>query len=398
MKRFPCDGTFSHNLISKKVRNFTKHGALSCYDLRAATDRMPVDLQEKVLEKLLPDDLSTLWRALLTDRDISHPGGQLRYAVGQPMGMLSSWAAMAITNHAIINYGKKQKFYAVIGDDMAIASKYGTEKYEKVLSELGMEISMEKSVLSTNENNLGEIAKRLFIDGGEISPIPPDILIKSTGTLIGFLEFIRVFSEKLHHSDPGGFSDSEYRKVLEHLFHNKFKNDYDAHVLLTCPALEHFPVLPLLPPLSGIRSPWRTDLPVKRLLMDLDRFLLEEANQKTNQKVMELDPRFNPSGFVESTKLRKSPLYEAYKDLHKKELLQIIRRVNTTYIDEEADSFANGPLQDIKDILSYPNPLNNGVSEIYLSKRKLRLRNTHSLIQRFLDKTPLYRSPTYKHK
>jgi hypothetical protein len=398
LKRFPCDGTFSHSNLAKRVRKFTKTGPLNCYDLKAATDRMPVDLQSKVLETLLGKDLSTLWKSILVDRDFYYVGGQLRYAVGQPMGILSSWAAMAITHHAIINYCHRG-FYGVIGDDMAIASKYGTEEYEKILSQLGMEISHEKSVKSTDKDNLGEIAKRLFVNGGEISPIPPDILIKSTGTLIGFMEFIRVFSEKFHHQDRGGFSDSEYKTILEQLFHNsKFKDDYDAHVLLTCPALEHFPVLPSIPPLSGIRTPWRTDLPVKRLLNDLDRFLLEEANQRTNQKVMELDPMFNPSGFVESTKLTEAPLYKAYKALHKKELLEIVRRINTTYIDEEADGFAEGPLRDIKDILSYPNPLNNGVSKIYLSKRKLRLRNTHNLIHRFLDKNPFYRNPTYKSK
>jgi len=397
LKRFPCDGTFSHHLLAKRVRKFTREGKLHCYDLKAATDRMPVELQRRVLENILPANLSTLWKTLLVDRDIHHPGGQLRYAVGQPMGMLSSWPAMAITHHAIINYCKGREFYAVIGDDMALDSNCGTERYEETLDALGMDISYEKSIKSTKRSNLGEIAKRLFVNGGEISPIPPDILIKSTGTIVGFLEFIRVFSERFHHSDPGGFSDSEYRTVLEQLFHNsKFCNDYDAHVLLTCPALEHFPVLPRIPPLSGVRTPWRTDLPVKRLLNELDRFLLETANQQTNQKVIELDTQFNPSAFVESTKLAKSPLYDAYKEFHKKELLGIIRRINTTYIDEEADSFAEGPLKDIRDILSYPNPLNNGVSEIYLSKRKLRIRNTHSLIQQFLDKTPFFRNPAYK--
>ena len=92
---------------------------------------MPVDLQQKVLEKLLGEDLSTLWKTLLVDREFNYPGGQLRYAVGQPMGMLSSWAAMAITHHAIMNYCHKG-FYGVIGDDMAIASKNGTEKYEEI--------------------------------------------------------------------------------------------------------------------------------------------------------------------------------------------------------------------------------------------------------------------------
>lgn len=397
LKKFPCDGTFSHPLISKRVRKYTKTKPLNCYDLKAATDRMPVDLQVKVLEKLLPGNLSALWKTLLTDRDISYPGGQLRYAVGQPMGMLSSWAAMAITHHAIINYSKKDKsFYAVIGDDMAIASKIGAVEYENITETLGMDISYDKSIKSDQQNNLGEIAKRLFVNGGEISPIPPDILIKSTGNLVGFMEFIRVFSERFHHSDPGGFSDSEFRVILEQLFHNsKFKDDYDAHVLLTCPVLGEFPILPSFPPLSGMRNPWRTDLPVKRLLMDLERFLLETANRKVNEKVMKIDPTFNPNSFVESGKLRKSPLYDEYKKLHKKNLLNVIKRINTTYIDEEADSFAEGPLKDIRDILSYPDPLNDGLSKIYLSKRVVRLRNTHSLIQQFLDKNPFYRNPTY---
>jgi len=60
LKWFPCDGTYSHSNLAKRVRKFTKTGPLNCYDLRAATDRMPVDLQVKVMEKLLGEELSTL--------------------------------------------------------------------------------------------------------------------------------------------------------------------------------------------------------------------------------------------------------------------------------------------------------------------------------------------------
>jgi hypothetical protein len=75
LKRFPCDGTFSHPNIAKRVRKFTRTGKLNCYDLRAATDRMPVDLQKRVLEELLPANLSTLWKTLLVDREFHYPGG-----------------------------------------------------------------------------------------------------------------------------------------------------------------------------------------------------------------------------------------------------------------------------------------------------------------------------------
>jgi hypothetical protein len=89
LKRFPCDGTFSHPLIAKRVRKHTKTEPLVCYDLRAATDRMPIDLQERILGLLLGKHLANLWRNLLTDRDVSCRGQMIRYAVGQPMGILS---------------------------------------------------------------------------------------------------------------------------------------------------------------------------------------------------------------------------------------------------------------------------------------------------------------------
>jgi len=60
LRRFPCDGTFSHSNLAKRVRKYTKTGALNCFDLRAATDRMPVELQARVLERLLGKELSTV--------------------------------------------------------------------------------------------------------------------------------------------------------------------------------------------------------------------------------------------------------------------------------------------------------------------------------------------------
>lgn len=157
LKKLPCDGTFSHSRIASTVRKYTKNGGLTCYDLKAATDRIPVDLQQRILSILIGEKLSSLWRYLLCERDFHINGNSVRYAVGQPMGFLTSWAAMAITHHAIINYAKKDKsFYGIIGDDIVIASKQGAEDYKKIIDTLGIEISYDKSILSTN-NNLGEI-------------------------------------------------------------------------------------------------------------------------------------------------------------------------------------------------------------------------------------------------
>jgi uncharacterized protein YjaZ len=63
---------------------------------------------------------------LIAERDFKKQQHFVRYAAGQPMGMLSSWAAFALTHHAVIEYcASKEGYqsfreYAVIGDDVVI--------------------------------------------------------------------------------------------------------------------------------------------------------------------------------------------------------------------------------------------------------------------------------------
>jgi hypothetical protein len=82
------------------------------FDLSAATDRLPIDLQVQVLSFLYGDEeTALLWKSLLVDRDyhlasndpaFTQYNGAYRYAVGQPMGALSSWAMLALTHHCIV--------------------------------------------------------------------------------------------------------------------------------------------------------------------------------------------------------------------------------------------------------------------------------------------------------
>jgi len=53
LRHLPNDGTFSHSIIARKVMTYSKDYPLYCYDLRAATDRMPVRLQEEILKPIL---------------------------------------------------------------------------------------------------------------------------------------------------------------------------------------------------------------------------------------------------------------------------------------------------------------------------------------------------------
>lgn len=65
--------------------------------------------------------------------------------------------------------------YVIIGDDIAIFHKEVAIEYERLLNEFDIPISLAKSLISLGKPSSAEIAKRVFLDGEELSPIPPDI-------------------------------------------------------------------------------------------------------------------------------------------------------------------------------------------------------------------------------
>lgn len=101
LRRIPMDGTFNQlKPVWRLLRRQARFGLpLYSLDLSAATDRMPVSLQAAILDCLVKEipNFGQKWAALLTNRtyfasDPSYPEckGFYRYAVGQPMGALSS--------------------------------------------------------------------------------------------------------------------------------------------------------------------------------------------------------------------------------------------------------------------------------------------------------------------
>jgi hypothetical protein len=86
----PTDGTYNQ---LKPVKALVDNGEqYFSYDLSAATDRLPRDIQEDVLSLFIGRSLSSIW-AQLVDMPfgLSKTGTEeIRYAVGQPMGAYSS--------------------------------------------------------------------------------------------------------------------------------------------------------------------------------------------------------------------------------------------------------------------------------------------------------------------
>lgn len=125
-------------------------------DLSAATDRMPILLQKRIISRIFGQKKANAWHWVLTalsftcktDKSVK----QVRYAVGQPMGAHSSWPAMALTHHfivriAAIRAGKTARFsdYFLLGDDLVIANDLVAQAYKELISKLGMPYSKEEN-------------------------------------------------------------------------------------------------------------------------------------------------------------------------------------------------------------------------------------------------------------
>lgn len=216
LEKVPQDGT--HNQLGPlRFINWGKDSLWSL-DLTAATDRLPLFLQAKLLESLMRDKIGVvgdLWSYMLVNRDYLASSSKyainqmVRYATGQPMGALSSWASLALTHHflvqaaawhaGVVPFGTWFSGYAIVGDDLVIFNTLVKDSYLGILAALGMPINQAKSILSPLGKGL-EFCKRTIINGVDISPIPLKEFCSATLTLpeaIGFANKYNLTFDKL---------------------------------------------------------------------------------------------------------------------------------------------------------------------------------------------------------
>jgi hypothetical protein len=186
LRELPNDGTMDQDASFQRcTEKATKFNCCYGYDLSAATDRLPIDVQVSILVTLIGEKAANAWKGLLVSRSYlyrdpeSKQINQVQYAVGQPMGALSSWAMLALTHHMIMQYcswslnpDSKQweTRYEVLGDDIVIFSKDLASKYLYVMDKLGVPINERKSVVSEHRPVV-EFAKRTWWNGS-VSPLP----------------------------------------------------------------------------------------------------------------------------------------------------------------------------------------------------------------------------------
>lgn len=190
LAKIPQDGTFDQtkpveSLLARMEEKGLKQ--IWSFDLSAATDRLPVVLQEVLLGVFTSFDFAYCWKHFLCDRPYRVPSEwvkthgrgmtHVKYAVGQPMGAYSSWAMLALVHHAIVQFcarkvGHRGWFpdYAVLGDDIVIADREVSLSYVRFMKEVGVGIGFHKSLFSNNRSC--EFAKRFFFKGKEVTPLP----------------------------------------------------------------------------------------------------------------------------------------------------------------------------------------------------------------------------------
>nr|WAY16623.1 putative RNA-dependent RNA polymerase [Binucleate Rhizoctonia mitovirus 11] len=209
----PQDGTMNqlkpiHNLLERKPKS------LYSLDLSAATDRLPLWLQEAILGFLTTKEYAHHWARFLVDRDyilnvpLSNSTGtrayKVRYAVGQPMGAYSSWAMLALTHHFIVQYCAYKELglstwftdYAILGDDVVIGDRKVARRYLYVMKTLGVGIGLHKSLISVTGSAL-EFAKRTFFNGIDVSPISFTELQAAMSQPAAAVAFIRKYNLSL---------------------------------------------------------------------------------------------------------------------------------------------------------------------------------------------------------
>jgi len=172
LSNLPQDRTFTQDPRNKWSPNGSNFWSL---DLSAATDRFPIDLQEKFMSVMFKPHFAPLWRELLTKRVYTYKDKSYMYSVGQPMGAYSSWAVFTMTHHLVVQWAAhlcgREDFtdYILLGDDIVIRDDAVARRYKKIMFKLGVDISEAKSHVSKNTY---EFAKRWFRNGVEVSGLP----------------------------------------------------------------------------------------------------------------------------------------------------------------------------------------------------------------------------------
>jgi len=185
------DATKDQQRGFERVLNESLNKQAYCFDLSGASDRIPLLFQEILLKYVFNKNISKCWSSVIANRKFQTPEGEyISWKVGQPLGLLSSWPAFALWHHSFVQYCAFRcniynfQEYQILGDDVVIWNKRVGDIYLQFMKEIGIPINFSKSVISCNGYTQIEFAKRIAINGVEISGIKHHIISKNELTFV----------------------------------------------------------------------------------------------------------------------------------------------------------------------------------------------------------------------
>ena len=188
LKQIHSDATFNQNEVLSTFMMNNRNKRFWSFDLKSATDLIPRPLYHSALAySFLTEKTATLWEKIL-DRDFHLPEELehlvdtsppvVRYGTGQPMGFLSSWAALALVHHLIVrfawfrlnkDYHIPNHKYLVLGDDLLISDKALAGEYLNVIEMFHIPITRYKSYENAT---IANFASQVWTNKGDnISPL-----------------------------------------------------------------------------------------------------------------------------------------------------------------------------------------------------------------------------------
>jgi len=205
LKRLVNDGTFDQAAPLRWVKGYRD---VYSYDLSSATDRWPLAIIDMIVEGSFGPQLSTSVMATLgwnmAEVDwVEHQGrkkyrvnpGPIAFLAGQPLGLYASWPLFALSHHFVVWLAAERVYgpsappfsrYAILGDDVVIADRLVAEQYARILGDLQVKISLQKSIISSS--GAFEFAKRFFVKKGRVDCSPVSIkMLSMTRSLFGLI-------------------------------------------------------------------------------------------------------------------------------------------------------------------------------------------------------------------
>jgi hypothetical protein len=222
-----------HVLRAKLMRRLGGY----CYDMSGATNRFPSNPQSYLLHCIYGKPIAFDWERLMK-LPLTHKSNVLTFAVGQPMGLYSSFPVFSMTHHALVQFCchkhnvDPEQAYILLGDDIVIFHRRVAATYREFLVKvLGVKVSEHKSILSNTSIKCAEFCKRILLYRSEITGLGSGLICGcSAFDITSLASRIKLFSAWSRGLSDKQLLRSSHTTIITNL-KIFFKKEYDKAIL-----------------------------------------------------------------------------------------------------------------------------------------------------------------------